>query len=315
MALLDLMEAQGWFSPIASDINANHTDTQKAFILSNLSMGQVNQAAMLIDASFWYNESVDAGNWTDYRKFYRQEKGETTDNSSRDVAVMPLPINIKTSVTGEGDRVYVDGIGWENTKGEKYTRVVDSEGAIVVNKFFEDMPEMMEVAKDYLLFIASDAELSRFAADAGYTVMLNFDVDKEVFASVQGAKYPTESMTYFKEMTNNVYRWSSTYSRVNSTNSQAWAIGYGSWDFGNSPYTGALAKASAQGAVKQFALSVLYPEGGSPAGTSSNWDWSKLYKREPGQEDAPVTYYQYPEGHDKAGQKVVFTRNAALENA
>ncbi len=317
MAFLQLAKQQNWFGGTVGN-TLSHTATQRAFINSQFESGAENRGAMLLDGSFWYNESIDAGNWTDYEVEYYMQNGEFTTPDSRKVAWMPLPINIMTSVTGEknadGSTKYVEIYGGvkENVTGEKPVRVSSNGGALVVNNFFANKPEMIEAAKDYLKFICSDEELSKFAAAAGYSLQLDFTLDTEVFATAP--KYSVDTF----ELIANSDRVFPSSDKATYLNRELFpfAISYSSWHFNTAMNQdgGAIGVLNSYNGdvIKAFeALMAHTYNTGVPTGYDTARSWWKLWSRPVGQDDLPPLVAKYPVGHPKQGEDVVYTKYVA----
>lgn len=164
-AFFQLMETQNWYKPTGTK---SHTEVQADFIFGKKYTDR--RAAMLVECSYWYNESTIRGNFTDW--------DIDTNNATREIRWMALPGNIKTTVTGEEGSVNT-GFNVESTAGESIVLSSSGDGFMAVNKRYENDPVVMEVIKDYLLFIFSDAELSKFTVDSRYSVAVNYDVNPE----------------------------------------------------------------------------------------------------------------------------------------
>lgn len=185
-ALVDLADSEGWYSK--STEAGDHRQTQYNFIFGIEPAYSDKRAATISEGSYWFNESLDSGNFSDYEKTF----GKKADD--RNIAWMPLPVNIYTSVTGEDKVVTVNGVT-ESTKGEIPTIDALGETALLVNKNVEGDAMVMEAIKDYYLFVTSDVELNQFAADTGYTAMLDFEYLDSVMD--EAPKYVQETFKLF----------------------------------------------------------------------------------------------------------------------
>lgn len=168
-AFFKLMEDQNWYKATGTK---SHTEVQADFIFGKKDV--TRQAAMLIECSYWYNESRIRNNFNDYAMSY--------PNDVREIRWMSLPVNIKTSVTGAEGSVNT-GFNTESTKGASMVLSSSGDGFMAINKRYENDPVVMEVVKDYLLFIFSDAELSKFSVASRYHRSVEYDVNPADYAN------------------------------------------------------------------------------------------------------------------------------------
>jgi hypothetical protein len=166
-AFMELMEEKEWYHADSNEPNVGATTAQLDFLFGLHEPER--RAAMLIENSYWNNESRIRENFADYNTFY----GETHPN--REVRWMSLPVNIFTSVNGTNDVEITDGIT-ESTKGEPITLYIPDGGYYCVNARYQNNTEIMSAIKDWFLFYYSDAELSSLTAKTGYNMMLEYDV-------------------------------------------------------------------------------------------------------------------------------------------
>jgi hypothetical protein len=189
LALAELINDQGWKSSSAL-YTKSHTETQYNFIFGIEPDMQDVSSAMMAEGSYWYNEAVDAGTFASYKKYY----GKTADD--RGIAWMSMPVNIFAPVTGENAEVTNFGVT-ESIAGEKQTLDDVGNGALMVNGNVANDPVIMEAVEDYLLFKCSNAELNRFAADAGYTMQLKYTYDEDIM--LDAPKYIQETYKLFND--------------------------------------------------------------------------------------------------------------------
>ena len=174
MAMMEILIKQGWLGE-GSDPTynpASHWDTQKNFIFSgyNNRRGQCGEVGMLIESSFWYNESNQCGNFEDFYLYNRDvEKGQ------RDVRWMSLPVNIANTVTGEDATFTTNGIT-ESVKGEKNVLPQSSSNNMVFNKNVLDDEAVLEALKDWLKFYFSNEELSNVTISQGMNRLVEYDM-------------------------------------------------------------------------------------------------------------------------------------------
>ena len=286
LAFADLINSQDWGS-YSSKYSRTHIETQRDFIFGIEPAEAQRQFAMLSEGSYWYNESVDALNFTQYEMDYLKTADE------RNISWMPMPVNIYTSVTGVEGSVTVNGVT-ESTKGESVTLDEATGGAIFVNKNVEDNEVIMEAVEDYLLFISSNDELNKFVIDSGYSKGLEFKYDEEIMADAP--KYIQRTFSIYNSA-NAVGTYSSkrTYrERPGFTFAR---------NQGSDYVTPREATNYTQGPVG-FIINYDGAVGCFKNNMYSRDDWFTLYKGQ-GENDN-VTYAVYPAGHPKAGQNVVF---------
>ena len=178
--------------PNKSD-SLDHLGAQKKFIDSGHSIygGQQEEIAMFMEYSYWWNESTIRGN---VNAFQEMNEGVT----DREVRWMPLPVNIRTSVTGEDEEVSYRFAGieegtltgtykrcdstpyTENKKGEKNILAQTSNNTLFVNKKAMEASEAEKQAViDWLLFFHTDKELSAVTASAGFRKALDYKMQGE----------------------------------------------------------------------------------------------------------------------------------------
>ena len=156
-AMLDVIEAEGFFSKTATS-GDDHWTSQMDLYMDGKAQRQ--NAAMLIEGSYWYNESNENGGFDAYERYVGKNRNEL------DVAWMSLP----TSVYAEGavgrDACFLD-------VGLAYT---------MVNKNVESNPALKQACLDFVAFCYSEQELRNFTAKTGITRAISYelsDADKQ----------------------------------------------------------------------------------------------------------------------------------------
>ena len=156
-AMLDVIEEEGFFSKTATS-GDDHWTSQMDLYMDGKA-GRQN-AAMLIEGSYWYNESNENGGFDAYERYVGKNRNEL------DVAWMSLP----TSVYAEGaegrDACFLD-------VGLAYT---------MVNKNVEANPALKQACLDFVAFCYSEQELRAFTAKTGITRAISYelsDADKQ----------------------------------------------------------------------------------------------------------------------------------------
>ncbi len=194
MAAMELLFTEGYLnsSSIPDDpTQVNHLGAQKKFLDSGHQiMGGVGEEiGMLMEYSYWWNESSIRGNVDAFQSL-------NPDVDDREIRWMPLPVNIKATVTGErnedGSDIYTSyrfseqpGISFSRT-GTEYTESISGEknilcqvgwsGFIIGKKAAEMDPATTQAIKDWLLFFHSDAELSAVTASQGFRKGLIYEM-------------------------------------------------------------------------------------------------------------------------------------------
>ncbi len=276
-AFFKLMEDQGWYKATGTN---THTQVQADFIFGKRDSSR--SSAMLIECSYWYNESTIRGNFTDY------ELGAITEaDKEREIRWMSLPVNIKTTVTGQEGSVNT-GFNTESTKGETMVLSESGDGFMCVNKRFENDPAVMAVIKDYLLFLFSDAELSKFTVSGCYPYAVEYSVNP---ADYENADSFVKS--YMKLTANATVAYAAGNSDVYRNNRHRFVRGgnsgfFATTDSYGTPIRESLAK---DGALKCFKDKILTKE-----------DWNRYF----GNNAEVSSAAKYPVGHAKAGQDIIF---------
>ena len=208
IAFFEMCHKLGWFTNGCYGSNT-HYQTQYRFIYGDL--GQTtssDQGAMLVEGSYWHNESLkkpDPDNYAFYKDDTKGKPGYPADGmdvDDRHLYWMSLPVNIETTVTGE-DKTYLPSsyafeeeagadytkstiVTRESAKGEAPTFVSAARHAIYYNARFENDPEVLDAMQKWILFSYCDSELSKYTAQGCYRFDMNYDVAQ---ADVQEYSY------------------------------------------------------------------------------------------------------------------------------
>ncbi len=154
---MEIAKKSGWISEGNSAGSTSHTMAQKDFMFGGRSVAGVEQPkyGMLIEESYWYNETEDAGNVTDFNKLY---PGEEVN-----IGWMSLPTSFDIPVTCEEDArevVFLD-------TAASYT---------FINGNIANDTALTEVCKDFVQFLYTDNELSNFTKCTGVGRSLNYSL-------------------------------------------------------------------------------------------------------------------------------------------
>ncbi len=201
MAAMELLYNKNYLnkSSIPGDPKqVDHLGAQKKFLDSGhkTTTGTGDEIGMLMEYSYWWNEASIRGRVTSFEKM-------NPDVGDREIRWMPLPVNIKTSVTGED--VSITGnpatvsyrfasaeqgnlTGTCREEGTEYKESVLGEknllvqtgwsGFIIGKKAATTSQAESEALKDWLLFFHSDKELSAITASQGFRKGLMYEMEE-----------------------------------------------------------------------------------------------------------------------------------------
>jgi hypothetical protein len=207
---------------------------------------------------------------------------------------MSLPVNVYASVTGENKTVTNFGVA-ESVLGEPQTLDDIGTGAFLVNARFKDDKAVMDAVADYILFVCSNAEMNRFAVDAGYIKNLEFVYDEDIM--MDAPRYVQNTFKLFGD-SNIVTMFAE---------SKTWRE-RADWTFDRS-YDSCFFTPNNllnySGGLPAFINNYGGAVGAFQHNLYSYDEWWEHYKG-PG-EHTPPEYAKYPAGHPLAGENVVFT--------
>lgn len=141
-AFTELAKIKDWFSADSKG-SSSHSTTQTRFIMSGYEKNE--KVGMLIEGSYWYNESVKSNAFDDYTYL--------TNKQTRNVAWMSMPSSYDSAVTENNGRksVFLD-------YGSAYAFI----NANIANK-----EGLVRACKDFLKFLYTDAQLKAFTVNSG----------------------------------------------------------------------------------------------------------------------------------------------------
>ncbi len=145
-AFEELAVKKGWFSVDATNENSSHLTTQTNFVLNGMSGNE--KMGMLIEGSYWYNESVDASVFDNYALIAGKD--------TRDLAWMSMPTSFGETVTeGNGkEMVFLEfGTSYAFINGNLAGKA-DKEGIVAA-------------CKDFLKFLYTEDQLKAFTRNSG----------------------------------------------------------------------------------------------------------------------------------------------------
>ncbi len=146
---------------VSSEVSSSmdHLAAQRRYVFSSLKNEE--PTAMLIEGSFWYNEANVSKAHADSVNQY----GSRAKN--RDFAWMPMP----TAVSGTVDE----------TNGRDFRLVDEANSYAVINANIRNNPVKVELAKLFLQYCYTDANLELFTASTGCWKALNYDIGEETY--------------------------------------------------------------------------------------------------------------------------------------
>ena len=156
-AMLDIIEAEGFFSKTATS-GDDHWTSQMDLYMDGKAQRQ--NAAMLIEGSYWYNESNENGGFDAYERYIGKSRNDL------DVAWMSLPTSVYADGAVGRDACFLD-------VGLAYT---------MINKNVESNPALKQACLDFVAFCYSEQELRNFTAKTGITRAISYelsDTDKQ----------------------------------------------------------------------------------------------------------------------------------------
>lgn len=158
-AFIEILHKEGFFSDITSSVS--HTGAQKNFINGGVRNNPVR--AFLVDGSYWYNESVDQGNFKDYTTM--------TGKTTRGVRFMALPVTVTGAVAS-------------SETATKPSLIDNGIAYAYINARYSDRTDIINACKTFLKFLYSDAELKEFTALTGVTRPLDYSLEDAQYNSL-----------------------------------------------------------------------------------------------------------------------------------
>ena len=151
-SIYEVILKEGFFSATAKS-GKDHWTTQMDLFMDGKM--DTNNSAMLVDGSYWYNESSENGGLSYYETFVGKNRSEL------DVQWMSLPTSaLAADATGK-DACFLDC-------GQAYA---------MINANVESNPALKQACLDFIKFCYSDAELKAFTAKTGLARAINYELD------------------------------------------------------------------------------------------------------------------------------------------
>ena len=157
-AMMEILEREGFYSSPASYSNTvDHYGAQKYLIYDGLGKYSNSKSVMLIEGSYWYNETVDGGVLEDYRK-------AGGDPTSVDCRFMPLPTSY-----------YQDDF----VAGKKSTLLDGCNGQIFINGNIKGNAELEKAAKAFMAFLYTDEQNKDFTLYTGMARAVEYSLSPD----------------------------------------------------------------------------------------------------------------------------------------
>ena len=167
LAFMEACYKESFFDTDSLLGTVSHTGAQRNIIFGSENSG-AKDCGMLIDGSYWWNESVLANNFIDYQDY-------TDSTEEREIRWMSMPTSLNTTTT-EGN-------------GEVVTLLDIGQGATYVNKNVETDKEaatLIPAIKDVLEFAYSDQALRDFTRITGVSRPFNYTLTTAEKNSMSG---------------------------------------------------------------------------------------------------------------------------------
>ncbi len=153
--LIEIMLHEGWFAKETKNPNADHYFAQIAFLAGKPTY---DNSAMLLDATYWYNEAKEKNSF----------KFVTGGEAATDVRVFSLPTNYYT----------------EGAVGKPTSFIDISHCYLFVNKKIEGNAEIENAVKEFVKFLYSDTWLKNFTIETGMPRAINYTLSAEEIAKM-----------------------------------------------------------------------------------------------------------------------------------
>lgn len=167
-AFVEIMKKEGFLTDEATNTSVSHIQAQKLFIEGSMDGAQYKSRAFLIDGSYWYNESVDAKNFTTYDYLM--------DGIPREVRFTRLPVKVNGSVTEKA----------ADEEADKTTLLDNGIAYAYINANIKNNTQLVEACKEFLKFLYSDEELRKFTACTGITRPVEYELDSSELNGLSG---------------------------------------------------------------------------------------------------------------------------------
>ncbi len=160
-ALYEIMYKENLWSDDVANPGVNHYDAQLAFLIGQQA-GNFSNAAMLCEATYWYNETKEGNN------FNRTKLLAGKEESDFDVRFMSLPSTYYYSTT-------------QQEKPSSIINIADS--YLFVNKNIEKDADVEEAVVEFVKFLYSEEWLKKFTLSTGCMRAVEYNLTEEELAT------------------------------------------------------------------------------------------------------------------------------------
>lgn len=157
IALLDIIKNEGFFNLDSGISTKSHYDAQKCLYLGDVS-SEYDKAAMLIEGSYWYNESNEMGCLAQFERYTGRKK------ENLDVRWMSLPTEVFNSDSFVGKEQALVDIGHSFS---------------MINGNVKNNPELKGVCLEFMKFLYTEEELTAFSVQTGMPRMINYPMNTD----------------------------------------------------------------------------------------------------------------------------------------
>ena len=156
IAMLEIIQREGFYCTDSTIGTRTQFDAQMNLYMDGI--GQYKKAAMLIDGSYWHNESKKGEAFDEYE---RTHPGKTADDL--EFCFMALPTAVKTAEAQGKDLCFLDL----------------SHTYVAINSNIANNAELREASKDFVRFIYTEKELQEFTVETGMPRAINYELTDE----------------------------------------------------------------------------------------------------------------------------------------
>lgn len=151
-AMLEVITTEGFFSATANS-EKDHWQTQMDLYMDG--KANTNNSAMLVEGSYWYNESDENGGFNYYERYVGEDRADL------DVQWMSLPTSVYADGATGKDACFLDC-------GQAYT---------MINGNVQSNPALMQACIDFVKFCYTENELENFTVKTGLARAIGYDLD------------------------------------------------------------------------------------------------------------------------------------------
>ncbi len=154
LAMLEVITTEGFFSKTVNS-EKDHWQTQMDLYMDG--KANTNNSAMLVEGSYWYNESDEKGGFNYYETYVGKNRKDL------DVQWMSLPTSVYAENAVGKDACFLDC-------GQAYA---------MINGNVQSNPALKQACLDFIAFCYSEAELRNFTVETGLARAINYQLNEE----------------------------------------------------------------------------------------------------------------------------------------